>query len=53
MLIEVILIKNFANITLCSPTGFAYMPLEDAFYSLKLHMANAFIWDIDIMGEKL
>lgn len=27
------------------------MPLEEAFYSLKLHLTHGFIWDREVMGE--
>lgn len=37
--------KNLVYITPCAPAGFAYMPLEKAFYSLKLHPTHGFMWD--------
>lgn len=37
--------KSLASIALCSLAGFAYMPLEEEFYSLKLHLTHGFIWD--------
>ena len=44
--------KNLANISPCTPSGFAYMPLEERFYSFKLHPTHGFIWDKEIMGER-
>lgn len=35
--------KNLANIASCSLVGFTYMPLEEAFYSLKLYLTHGFI----------
>lgn len=37
--------KNLANIASCTPAGFAYMPLEEAFYYLRLHLTHGFTWD--------
>lgn len=36
--------KNLDNISPCTPIGFAYIPLEEEFYSLKLHPTHGFIW---------
>ena len=44
--------KNLANIEPCTPAWFAYMPLEWAFYSLRLHPTHGFTWDREIMGDK-
>ena len=44
--------KNLANIAPCTPARFAYIPLEDAFYSLKLHPTHEFMWDREIIGER-
>lgn len=44
--------KNLANIAPCTPAGFDYMPLEEAFYSFNLHPIHGLIWDIEIMGER-
>lgn len=44
--------KNLANIAPCTLIGFAYMPLEEAFYSLRLHQTHGFTWDREIMGER-
>lgn len=44
--------KNLATLTPCKPSGFAYMPLEEAFYSLKLHPTHGFMWDKEITGER-
>lgn len=43
--------KILANIASCSLAEFTYMPLEEAFYSPKLHPTHAFIWDREIMGK--
>lgn len=42
--------KSLDNIAPCTPTGFAYMPLEKAFYSPRLHPTHKFMWDREIMG---
>lgn len=44
--------KNLANVAPCTPTGFAYMPLQDAFYSLRINLTHGFTLDIEIMGER-
>lgn len=44
--------KNLANIVLCTPAIFPYMPLEEAFYSLKLQPTHGFIRHREIMGER-
>lgn len=44
--------RNLANIAPCAPAEFAYMPLEEAFFSLKLHPTHGFTWDREIMGER-
>lgn len=44
--------KNLANIAPCTPVGFSYMPLEEEFYSLRLHPTHGFMWGREIMGER-
>lgn len=35
--------RNLANIAPCAPAELAYMPLEEAFFSLNLHPTHGFI----------
>lgn len=44
--------KNLKNIAPCTYAGFAYMPLEEAFYSLKLYPTHEFTWRRELMGER-
>lgn len=44
--------KHFANISPCSPVGFAYLPSDKAFYSLYLHPTHGFRWYREIMGDE-
>lgn len=44
--------KNLANIAPCIPVGFVHMPLEEEFYSLKLHPTHGFMWDVQIMSVR-
>lgn len=44
--------KNLANIAPRTPARLTYMPLDEAFYSLKLHLTHGLTWDIEIMGER-
>lgn len=37
--------KNLANIASCAPVEFAYIPLEEVFFCLKLYSTHGFTWD--------
>lgn len=44
--------KNLANMVPFTPIGFAYMSLEEEFYSLRLYPTHSFMWDREIMGDR-
>lgn len=43
--------KHLANISLCDPTSFAFIPYDNAYCSLYLHPTNGFQWDHEVVGE--
>lgn len=36
----------------CALVGLAYMPLEEALFSLNLHPTHEFTWGQEIIGDK-